>query len=145
MKTIYWWNFLLIQGCQSFYIKAFKWLEGPTPIIEGTLLYSRLLIQMLIPSEKKKWNNTHKTFKETSKKSVQSNIWALWPIWHIKLIITSPTQLLFTEVVTEKTNMVPDPMVFSQKFINSTVPQCRQIQTQVQKTEARSSSNSKYW
>jgi len=38
--------------------------------------------------------------------------------------------LLFTEVVTEKTNMVPDPMIFSQKFINSTVPQCRQIQTE---------------
>lgn len=42
MKTTYWWNFHLIQGCQSVYIKAFKSLEGPTPIIEGPLLYKTI-------------------------------------------------------------------------------------------------------
>ena len=41
LKAIRWWNFFLIQGRHSFYIKAFEWLEVPTHITEGNQLYSK--------------------------------------------------------------------------------------------------------
>lgn len=66
MKTIYWWNFHLILGCQSFYIKAFKSLEGPTPIIEGPLLY-KTIDSNVNPIWKKKTKNETKPTKPSKK------------------------------------------------------------------------------